>query len=561
MGDEIGELICLLTRRYPRPMHDFNLKMIKVMLVAVMASIIFGMVSGIGALRNNYYWRVPFFAMQVDFLLEELAYIRYEYGSVSAWLKAPKEKRPIRMDGTSLAASVPVLLYHGLYDDSKWQPDGVNMRLSDFRAQMFALKHAGYQTITLDEYQAFMAGKKRLPAKSVMLTFDDGRKDSYYPVDPIFRVLGYSAVMNVITGRSLAPDNEKSSFHLSQTELMKLSESGRWEMASHTKNAHGYEPVDAANGQGHALSSKRWLAPEKRLETDAEYADRVARDLAESKLDIGKYLGARITAFAYPFGDFGQESANYPGSTSALSGILRKLYPITFYQTRGSEFINNYPGDPFMTRRIDMKSEVGVSAEMSAERLVGLLANNEEKLIGYTDDFTKDNGWLRGWGELKIGDGSMVLSDSETDDSSMAFLGGSYLWRDYFFQSQVALPHGGAFALSARYKDENNHLTCDFTENHVTFTQQVDGQNKLEAEAASLTRLGSGRTAAAGIAVFGSRAGCFLDGRLIVSGTIESSLASGGIGFKMWDTGQRGSSLVVKELRVSGDDPSRIGSR
>src|SRR3989344_2575986 len=44
------------------------------------------------------------------------------------------------------AKSIPVLVYHGVLDD----PDGVNILLKDFKAQLFALKKSGWQTITLE---------------------------------------------------------------------------------------------------------------------------------------------------------------------------------------------------------------------------------------------------------------------------------------------------------------------------------------------------------------------------------------------------------------------------
>jgi peptidoglycan/xylan/chitin deacetylase (PgdA/CDA1 family) len=540
-------------------MHDFNLKMIKVMLVILVAAGAFGMISGIGLLKDSYYWRTPFFAMQIDFLKEYLAFARYEHGGWSPWLGSLGRSEVIPVDGGGSAGSVPILLYHGVIEDAGWQPDDVNVYLDDFRAQMFALKRAGYRTITLEEYLAFMNGKRELPERSFLLTFDDARKDSYYPVDPILRVLGYSAVMNVITGRSLAPDSVKSSFHLSQIELRKMIKNGRWEMASHTDDSHGYQMITDGNEKGHALSNRRWIGAEHRLETEAEYADRVAHDLEESRSDIEKHLGIRPIAFAYPFGDFGQESANYPESTRVVSGILRKLFPITLYQTRGSEFMNNYAGDPFMSRRIDMKSVANVSADASADELLDLLEDNRDKAVGYTDDLTKNNGWLRGWGVLTIGDGTMSISDSADDDSGMSFLSGSYLWKEYFLKVKVSMQNGGAFSLLARYRDENNHVACDFSDNHVALTSRVGSQDQLISEVPLVTRLETGRVADAGVAVFGRWAGCSLDGRIVASGIVGESLANGGIGFKMWDTGKKGSSLVVSALKVSADDPRMIG--
>jgi peptidoglycan/xylan/chitin deacetylase (PgdA/CDA1 family) len=534
-------------------MHDFNLKITKILLIVLMVAIIFGMVSGISALKNTFYWRTPYFVMQLDYLKEKLAFMSYmREASGNSILSA-------QGNSTEKAKSIPILLYHGVIKDSNWKSDDVNMSLNDFQAQMFALKKAGYQTIKLQDYLDFMTGKKQLPAKSFMLTFDDGRKDSFYPVDPIFRVLGYSAVMNVITGRSLGPENEKGSFHLSQIELQKMAESGRWEMASHTQNGHDYEKISSTDNSGHFLSDKLWLASENRLETDAEYAQRVGTDLANSKQDIEKYLQVKPLAFAYPFGDFGQESINYPGSQTVLTEVLHELFPITFYQTRGSEYMNNYPSNPFMTRRIDMKSEVNVSSEVGAEKLVELMNNDMEKSLDYTDNFTKNNGWLQGWGQLTFNKNRMTISDSPTDDSGMTFLGGTFLWKDYISQVRVSLPKGGAFALVARYQNEDNYVACDFTDFHVAFAQRANGVDEPDREQLIQTNLNSGRIADVGVSVQGDKAICYLDGKPAATGVVERGLENGGVGIKMWDlNSKKGSLLIVSDLKVTGNVPAVI---
>src|SRR3989344_3875806 len=73
------------------------------------------------------------------------------------------------------------------------------------------LMNAGFNTIGGDELNAFMRGEKMLPARSFVITFDDGRKDSYYPVDPLLDVLGYKALVFVITKFAFA---DRSNYYL-----------------------------------------------------------------------------------------------------------------------------------------------------------------------------------------------------------------------------------------------------------------------------------------------------------------------------------------------------------
>ena len=131
---------------------------------------------------------------------------------------------------------------------------------------MFALKKAGWQTINMEDFYAFMQGEKQVPDKSFLLTFDDGRKDSYYPVDPILDALDYNAVMFVITKFSL--EEKGGNYYLSDKELKRMYLSGRWEIQSHGKDDHDFYKINANGNEGHFLSNKLWLDNENRLETE-----------------------------------------------------------------------------------------------------------------------------------------------------------------------------------------------------------------------------------------------------------------------------------------------------
>jgi hypothetical protein len=61
------------------------------------------------------------------------------------------------------AQSIPVLLYHGILPAST----GADVTSIDtFKQQMFALKSAGWQTVSIEDFVAAMKGEKTLPPKS-----------------------------------------------------------------------------------------------------------------------------------------------------------------------------------------------------------------------------------------------------------------------------------------------------------------------------------------------------------------------------------------------------------
>ena len=71
--------------------------------------------------------------------------------------------------------------------------DGVTT--SKLIEQMSWLQHEGYTAISVNDLLAARAGKKPLPAKAVLLTFDDGYECFYTRVYPVLKAFHYPAVI------------------------------------------------------------------------------------------------------------------------------------------------------------------------------------------------------------------------------------------------------------------------------------------------------------------------------------------------------------------------------
>jgi len=77
--------------------------------------------------------------------------------------------------------------------------DLVSASAEEFRGQMLLLKRR-FRPIALRDVVAALDSGKRLPANSVVLTFDDGYDDNYRVAYPILRELGIPATFFVSTG-------------------------------------------------------------------------------------------------------------------------------------------------------------------------------------------------------------------------------------------------------------------------------------------------------------------------------------------------------------------------
>jgi hypothetical protein len=69
---------------------------------------------------------------------------------------------------------VPVLCYHRF---SSGELDSMSIKTAVFEEQMAWLKTSGYTVVSLDTAMQYIQGKiKSIPAKSVVITVDDGHK-------------------------------------------------------------------------------------------------------------------------------------------------------------------------------------------------------------------------------------------------------------------------------------------------------------------------------------------------------------------------------------------------
>ena len=81
-------------------------------------------------------------------------------------------------------------------------------------------------------------------SESFLLTFDDGRKDSYYASQPLLEAFGFRATMYVITAKSLG--DKSSVYYLSRQEVKKMKDSGHWDIQPHTRDGHDEYPTGSS---------------------------------------------------------------------------------------------------------------------------------------------------------------------------------------------------------------------------------------------------------------------------------------------------------------------------
>src|SRR3989344_358848 len=260
--------------------------------------------------------------------------------------------------------NVPVLLYHSVLPED----DGYNVTLDVFKEHMFALKQAGYQTITVRDLHNFLTKDAPLPPRPVLITFDDGSKTSFYPVDPLFRALGFRGTQSIIT-RYSAGSGSGGSFYLSEDELRYALGTGRWEILSHGHNAHEMD-TPFRGGSNHFLSQRQFLELKGSPESEKEFTSRIMKDFTRSRHTLESAFSLDVLGYSFPFGDFGQNNSEYPETEQLILDAASHVYTILFHQARWK-----YPEPILYKDSMYMVPRITVHTEWSGDELLEAMAN------------------------------------------------------------------------------------------------------------------------------------------------------------------------------------------
>ncbi len=249
---------------------------------------------------------------------------------------------------------VPVLVYHGI--DAVPRPrEPYSITAAEFARQMAMLAAEGFHAISIAQYARFAAGDVTgLPDRPILITFDDGRLDSYQGADATLGRYGMRATMFVITANAGAAKPG----YLSWPQLRAMAAGGRWDLQEHAHAGHVRIPTGPGGRTGPYYANLIYRNGTR--EKFSPFKRRVTSDiLAGRRLMAAQIPGFEALAFAVPYGDYGQQRTNYAPIPAWESAWLLRTFPVFFVQDRRAY---NLPGN-----RIGQR--YGVRASTTAETL------------------------------------------------------------------------------------------------------------------------------------------------------------------------------------------------
>jgi peptidoglycan/xylan/chitin deacetylase (PgdA/CDA1 family) len=195
------------------------------------------------------------------------------------------------------AYAVPILTYHYISDNPD-PSDTLRTLLSvtprDFAAQLEYLAANGYTALSLDELLAAQTGAAPLPARPVLLTFDDGYVDFYTQAAPLLRQYGMKATAYIPSDLIGAPG------YMSWDQLRELAGSPLITIGGHSRT---HPPLDTLG----------WEAQRS--------------EIVDSKAILESQLGIPVAHFCFPYGRYNATTldlvalAGYRSATTTRTAI------------------------------------------------------------------------------------------------------------------------------------------------------------------------------------------------------------------------------------------------
>ncbi len=194
-------------------------------------------------------------------------------------------------------AYVPVIImYHSVDSEAKATLDGYGSKLNvlpaTFEKQMKFLKKRNYNVIPLEEFIERVRSGKRIPYKTLAITFDDGLKNNFTNAYPVLRKYNFPATIFVATD-FIGKENFLSADDIKTLQKNNIS------IGSHTV-------------------SHSWLPS---LDESA-----IKKELFESKKILEGITNSPVRTLSYPLGAFDRrvekiaEEAGYIGAVTTNPG-------------------------------------------------------------------------------------------------------------------------------------------------------------------------------------------------------------------------------------------------
>ena len=177
-----------------------------------------------------------------------------------------------------------------------------------FIEQLGFFRAAGFHPVSMNDILEAAAGKKALPERALLLTFDDGYESFYKIVYPALKLYSYPAVLSIVTSwtdRRDAPGAfYKEKQFMSWDQVREVAASGLVTMATHSDGLH---KLVASNPQGNIEPAGVTFVYDRTsssYETEEGFRRRIRADMEKTLAVFGEKLGKKPVVYTWPYGAY-----------------------------------------------------------------------------------------------------------------------------------------------------------------------------------------------------------------------------------------------------------------
>lgn len=209
---------------------------------------------------------------------------------------------------------IPILTYHHILRDeenTRFRHTSTTTSVRAFSNQMTWLRDQGYTTLTMAQLEGYVRNKMNLPAKSVVITFDDGLKSVSRYAYPVLKAYGFKATAFIISSRIKRHPQKWAPKYLQFMSVSELEQiQDVFDIQSHTHFLH------RVDGNKHPILLSR-----------SHHV--ILFDFARSRRALAQF-NPHVLYLSYPFGaydDKAVKAANDAGFHLAVTTVKGKVKP------------------------------------------------------------------------------------------------------------------------------------------------------------------------------------------------------------------------------------------
>lgn len=233
-----------------------------------------------------------------------------------------------------------VIMYHGFYEDEKDLKTKYSVLKSDFEEHLKILKEFGFEPVSLLDIYYYLKFNKKIPERSVYLTFDDGFK-SFMKVYDLIKKYEFKGGISLIT------KFVNSHWTIDLDDISLLKKEGYIDFISHSHETHNYF---------------------KKLVKNKDYRT-IKTDIKKSK-EFFNSIDIDIFSFSYPLSS-GADDKN-------IHKILEELgFKIAFGGF--SDFIVKNDSNIYNIPRIEISIRNGLNKKENFKNLISNIVKNQIK--------------------------------------------------------------------------------------------------------------------------------------------------------------------------------------